>query len=773
MRRSSQLVLTDEDFAELGAWAEGRKDRVVRLGIVHDAAAGLSVSQSARRLGVSRPTVTAWRRRYAAHGLAGLEHRPRSGRPARIDEADVIAATLAGPPAPRRTWSARALADHLGLSHTALGKVWQRWRIRPGAGDVSLLLPVDPPLPCRRAELLAAGSAAKGAAFVVIAEAVPTGQPRFGGATAEERQMRYAALTAVMRRTQPGDADQAAGPPPGTGAPSAGPHGTAGPAGALVPALPPSVAVHWAARRLHLITWGDAPVPAGLPVGVRQHTAPAAMSWVATICLMAQLELQHQPHAARIALDSLADAARELSKAPPGAPFRWVREARREAPAGRRPVHRAFDQMALGSFNEKLVIESVRVNRSLSRVEIAERTGLTPQAVSRITRNLLTTGFLLEEPRRTTGKGKPRIPLMLRPDAACAIGIHVDPEKITLVLVDLCGSVRARRSLDITERSDPHSCLEWMKTATAQTIDTAGPIGAKLLGVGIAAPGPLDVHAGVLLDPPLWAGWGEVPLRTELSRMLNLPVLLEKDATAATIGEQWLGAGESATDFVYLYLGAGAGSGAFLNGDVYRGASGNAGEFGELTAYALKRVTPDGGPEMVPECAPMSAVVARALAAGLPLPDGAARYDAVCRAAAQGDARAVGAIRDVAGIVARGAVAMTDLYDTDLMIVGGPAVPPQVAELYLSEISAAVNRFPMARRVRTVRVTYSTLSASAAAVGAAAGVFHTTLAPRLRTHSGAPAPARPATTAGAPRRPLTTTPFTTVFHPTPTRETTR
>lgn len=738
MRKPAELSLTDRDLAELSAWAEGRSDRTVRFKTVLDAAAGLSVSQSARSLGISRPTVTAWRQRYAAHGLAGLEHRPRSGRPARIDEADVIAATLAGPPPPQRTWSARALADHLGLSHTALGKVWQRWQVRPSAADAPLVLPVEPRLPCQRPELLAVGSSADGTAFVVIAESAPTSRPRVGAATAEERRMRYAALTAVMRQTQPGDADQ--GPPlvngsPSGRAPSDAESRSAAP-GAPVPALPPSIALQWAARRLHVITWGDTAGPAGLPASARQHTAPAAMSWAATVCLIAQLELQHQPQSARMALDSLADSARDLTKAPAGTPFWWLREGREEAAARRRTVHRAFDQWALGSFNEKLVIESVRVKGSLSRVEIAERTGLTPQAVSRITRNLLTTGFLVEEERRSTGKGKPRVPLRLRPDAACAIGIHVDPEKITHVLVDLCGQVQDRRSLAVTPRSNPQSCLEWMARTTTAAIETAGPIGAKLLGVGVAAPGPLDVYEGVLLNPPLWAEWGEFPLRAELSRMLNLPVLLEKDATAAAIGEQWLGAGGSSTDFVYLYLGAGAGSGAFLNGDVYRGASGNAGEFGELTAYTLDRVTPEGGPEMVPECAPMSAVVAQAMEAGLTVPAGEVTYDAVCAAAANGDPRAVGAIREVARVVARGAVAMTDLYDTDLMIVGGPAVPPEVAELYLAAISTAVNRFPMARRVRPVRVTYSTLSASAAAVGAAAGVFHMTFAPRLRTHRG-------------------------------------
>ncbi|MDX6356123.1 MAG: hypothetical protein QOF98_3026, partial [Streptomyces sp.] len=716
MQKPDELSFTDQDLAELSAWAQGRSDRTVRLRIVQDAAAGLSVSESARGLGISRPTVTAWRQRYAADGLAGLEHRPRTGRPARIDEADVIAATLAGPPPPQRIWSARALADHLGLSHTALGKVWQRWQVRPGATEAPLTLPVNPPLTCYRPELLAAGRSPEGTAFVVIAEAVPSSQTRFGAATAEERQMRYAALMAVMRQTQSGDPDpdsdsQVKDLVPGPASWSLEPRDP-GP-GTHTPALPPPITLRWAARRPHVVTWGDTTGPGRLPAGTTQHTAPASMGWAATVCLMAQLELQHQPQSARVVLDSLTDSARDLSKAAPGTPFWWLRTGRQEVTPHRRTVHRAFDQLTLGSFNEKVVIESIRVTGSLSRVEIAERTGLTPQAVSRITRHLLTTGFLLEDEPRSTSKGKPRVPLRLRRDAACAIGIHVDPEKITHVLVDLCGNVRGRRSLAVTAQSDPQSCMEWMARTTTQAIEAAGPLGAKLLGVGVAAPGPLDVYEGILVDPPLWAGWGEIPLRAELSRMLNLPVLLEKDATAAAIGEQWVGAGGSNADFVYLYLGAGAGSGAFLNGDVYRGASGNAGEFGELTAYALDRVTQQGGPEMVQECAPISAVVDKAVAAGFTVPAGESGYDAVCAAAARGDSRAVEAIRDVARVVARGAVAMTDLYDLDLIIVGGPAVTPNVAELYLAEISAAVNRFPMARQVRTVRVTYSTLSASA------------------------------------------------------------
>ncbi|MBU3865848.1 helix-turn-helix domain-containing protein, partial [Streptomyces sp. 4503] len=196
MSTSGEVSLTERELAELEAWSGDRPERAVRVAIVRDAAAGLSVSRSAHRLGVSRPTVSAWRQRYAADGLAGLEHRPRSGRPVRVDEADVVAATLAGPPSPQRAWSARALADHLGISHTTVGRVWQRWRIRHDGPTAPVCLPLEPPLACARPELLATWARADGAAFLVVADAVPSGRPRTGAATADERRMRYAALGA-------------------------------------------------------------------------------------------------------------------------------------------------------------------------------------------------------------------------------------------------------------------------------------------------------------------------------------------------------------------------------------------------------------------------------------------------------------------------------------------------------------------------------------------------------------------------------------------------
>ncbi|WP_052852877.1 ROK family protein [Streptomyces avicenniae] len=705
MRDHQELPLSESDRAALLTWSRARSDRSVRARIVLDAARGVSVSESARALGVSRPTVTSWRNRYAAQGLSGLEHRPRTGRPPRIDEAEVVAATLAGPPPPRRAWSARALADHLGISHTALGGVWRRWGV-DGESPAPVTLPFSPPLTCHRPVVLELWRDG-GRTALLLAES--PAEPGRGGAPApaDERQAFAASLAAA-----------AAGPPGGDAA------DTAEAPGALRE-------THAGAGRLHLLLWdgdrraADPPVPGGGPT---VHRAREFTGWRQTLAVLCLLEMLHRPRAARPALDSLVSALRS------GAAH-WRRPGDEDAPEPPPRAPRAFDQLALGSFNEKLVIESIREAGALSRVEIARRTGLTPQAVSRITRNLLTERFLVEDTHRPSGKGKPRVPLRLRADAACAVGIHLDPEMITQVLVDLCGGVVDQRQLPLRGRSDPAWVIGRMTAMAREAVAASGMRAETLLGVGISVPGPLDADAGVILDPPLFDGWRDVPLRATLAAQLGVPVTVEKDATAAAIGERWIGAAERAGDFVYLYLGTGAGCGAFLNGDVYRGRTGNAGEFGQLCALAVGRFTPDGGPAMVAECAPMSAVVDKAVAAGLDVPRRPGSYARVCAAAAAGDPRAVRAVQEVARVVAMGASGVTDLLDTTMLVVGGPAVPAPVADLYLTEIGAAVNRFPVARSVRRVHVAHSLLNESAAAMGAASGVFHASFVPRLRTHT--------------------------------------
>ena len=133
---SSQLVLSDHDRATLEYWTRcstlsaGHRERAR---IVLAIADGAGTSATARMIGVSRPTVIKWRERFAALGLAGLDDRPRSGRPKTIDDAQIIAATLESPPASLAVthWSSRLLGRYLGISDATVARAWRAYRVQP------------------------------------------------------------------------------------------------------------------------------------------------------------------------------------------------------------------------------------------------------------------------------------------------------------------------------------------------------------------------------------------------------------------------------------------------------------------------------------------------------------------------------------------------------------------------------------------------------------------------------------------------------------------
>jgi predicted NBD/HSP70 family sugar kinase len=388
------------------------------------------------------------------------------------------------------------------------------------------------------------------------------------------------------------------------------------------------------------------------------------------------------------------------------------------------------NQYDLGSFNEAVIIETIRLAGTISRTEISRRTGLTQQSVSRILRVLLQQGLLVEEAQeRAERLGKPRTPVRLRSNAAHAVGIHIDPELLTVAVVELDGAIVLPEDLDAVRLVDLASAT----VTAALTISQVDP--ASMLGVGVAVPGPINAD-GTLLDLPLQSAWRGLEIRQLLQQRLNHPVLVEKDGTAAAIGERWIGRSARSRDFAYLYMGTGVGSGLILNGSIYRGGTANAGEFGQLCALRMGEWDEQSGPRMMAECNPT---------AGLPIiaegfgyvetdpnaTDEAKRYKAVCKAAAEGNEAAQKAVTQVASVIAQGAVGLVDLLDIDLIVLGGPAFAKEIRGALLSEIDRAVNSYPIAKGTRTVAVEESMLQADAAAVGAASTIFHDAFTPRV------------------------------------------
>jgi len=133
---SSVFEVSEEDRLTLESWTRSSTvsaGRVERARVVLAVADGAGTSEAARRLGLSRPTVIKWRERYAAHGIAGLADEARSGRPKRVDDAAILAATLEPPPAKLSVthWSTRLLAGELGVGDATVARAWRRYGVKP------------------------------------------------------------------------------------------------------------------------------------------------------------------------------------------------------------------------------------------------------------------------------------------------------------------------------------------------------------------------------------------------------------------------------------------------------------------------------------------------------------------------------------------------------------------------------------------------------------------------------------------------------------------
>jgi len=235
------------------------------------------------------------------------------------------------------------------------------------------------------------------------------------------------------------------------------------------------------------------------------------------------------------------------------------------------------------SLNIRIVIEAIRLYGPVSRGDVARKTRLTAQTVTNITKKLMQGNLILEGERVQEGRGAPSILLRLNKDAAFSIGIDLDKDHLTGVLIDLDGNMRQRIAKNVKfPKSD--EAMDMMEEVINDLINLEKVTKKKIWGVGVGLPGPMRVSEGSVLknvvNPQFFPGWDNVPVVDILKKRLQLPVYLENNASAAAIGERWYGAGKHINNFFYIYIGAGLGGGLFINGQLHSGATGNAGELG-------------------------------------------------------------------------------------------------------------------------------------------------------------------------------------------------
>jgi len=333
-------------------------------------------------------------------------------------------------------------------------------------------------------------------------------------------------------------------------------------------------------------------------------------------------------------------------------------------------VERAFapgTPSLLRALNERAVLELIRNNGSVSRAEVARRSGLSKPTVSQALTGLLGSSLVREVGRSTGRKGPGAVLYELNPESGWVVGIDVGRRWVRATLADIAGRIVARRDEHARARSSAALVHQIGGIAHALAGD-AGLGWDQVTHATVGNPGVLDPSKGKLALAPNLPGWGKQGLVEAIQAELGTNTSFENDVNLAALGELARGAGRGVANFVFLWVGTGVGLGIVIDGRLYRGAAGAAGEIGYLPLgpgdphdRSLRRRG------VLEEATAGAAVVHAARRNGVR----AASPKSVFAAARRGDAAAVRAVAEEAGRIALAIAAVAPVLDPELVILGG------------------------------------------------------------------------------------------------------
>ncbi|MET7992426.1 ROK family protein [Amycolatopsis sp. NPDC005232] len=366
--------------------------------------------------------------------------------------------------------------------------------------------------------------------------------------------------------------------------------------------------------------------------------------------------------------------------------------------------------------NRRAVLAAARFGRPTTRLEIARMTGLSAATVSGLVADLITDGVLVELAQRVPAAGvaggRPAAALAVNPALGALIGIHLAHAGVRILLAGVDGAVRAEHAHDIDVEHQPADTLEYVASTALDLVADLEIPHRELLGVGVAVSAPVLLHSQTLSSPPMLSDWGEVDIAARLGKRMGLPVHVGNDADLGALAEWRLGAAASADNFVYVMLSEGVGAGLVLQGRLYAGDAGAAGELGHVT------VVPDG---LICRCGSRgcleTVVGARALATTLAHSHGpTCSFADLISLAHQGDPGVRRLLGDAGRAVGTALAPVCTVLNPKLVVVGGTLA--QTGEPLLTGIRETLARNVSPVTNRTPEVLPGALGTGAEALGA-------------------------------------------------------
>lgn len=241
-------------------------------------------------------------------------------------------------------------------------------------------------------------------------------------------------------------------------------------------------------------------------------------------------------------------------------------------------------QVQLKNFNRRSVLGYIRKNGAATKAGLAAATGLTFMAIKKILEELEELGLIRCDAMEKGSVGRHALTYVINEDYKYTIGVHINKYATKVALLDLRGHILRIERYDM-ERSfqNQSGFVDAIVSLTDKVITEEGINKDDILGIGVGAPGPIDMENGVILTPPNMPFLNYLPLREVMEERTGCRVYLYKDTNAIAFGEYWDGEGKQWSDLIYIDVDMGIGSGLIIDGKIKVGANSIAGEFGHIT----------------------------------------------------------------------------------------------------------------------------------------------------------------------------------------------
>jgi predicted NBD/HSP70 family sugar kinase len=240
------------------------------------------------------------------------------------------------------------------------------------------------------------------------------------------------------------------------------------------------------------------------------------------------------------------------------------------------------NQVGMRQYNERIVLQAIRLHGPLPKADLARLTRLSSQTVSVIINGLLQDGLVVKQERLRGRIGQPSVPIALNPDGAFTLGIKVGRRSLDVLAMDFIGQVRWRESLEY-DYPDPARIFPAIEERLTLITERLGSHAERVVGAGVAAPLWLGGWRDILSAPAgVMDAWNEIDIRARIQTLVQLPVEFAKDTTAACVAELVFGQGRSRENFLYLFIGTFVGGGLVIDGHLHSGPRGNAAAVGSL-----------------------------------------------------------------------------------------------------------------------------------------------------------------------------------------------